>query len=517
MASIESIATRIGRCHGAQEIVENTFEKTPLKNVNNTSKTRWKNVNIDGKTPLKNVIMNLLPCTFLFRRKIYDQMTRWKESLATKRQALIIKGPRQVGKTYIALRFAEDNYANVVYINFKINNSAKMAFEGDFDVNRITLDLSSMLPESKFIPFQTVIILDEIQDCAEARASLKYLVEDGRYDVICTGSLLGIKGYNRKPSRGVSVGFEHTLYMKAMDFEEFLWAKGVPEDVIGNVSDCVMNRKPVSPAIHDSMLRNFREYICIGGMPAAVDAFLSTSDMNAVQTVQRDILESYRDDFAKHRNEKGYEETDRPMLAKINSVFNSIPAQLAKENKKFQYSKLGKSARGNQYLPAIQWLCDYGLTAMCFRLNSMDRPLDGNCDESVFKLYFRDSGLFVSMLERESASAILRGDLGAYKGAIFENIIADAFTKNDRRLFYYARDSGMEIDFVTVIAGETTLVEVKATTGNTKSYKEVLSHPETYGIRRCIKFGECNIGDDGQMLTLPYYASFLLEKLDNAI
>lgn len=453
----------------------------------------------------------------MFRRKIYDEIKAWKQNLSKHPQALIIKGLRQVGKTFIVRRFAEDHYKNIVYINFKNNTSAKKAFEGDFDVNRITLDLSALSPDYRFIPGETAIILDEIQDCAEARAALKSLVEDGRYDIICTGSLLGIKGYNRKANRGVSVGSEHTIYMKSMDFEEFLWAKGVSEEVLGSVKECILNRRPVSSAIHDSLMRSFREYICVGGMPAAVKAFVESNDMNQVQEVQRDILESYRDDFAKHLNENGFEETDRPLLARINAVFDSIPSQLAKENKKFQYSKLGKSARGGQYEPAIQWLSDYGLVARCCRLNMMDRPLEGNKDESVFKLYFRDSGLFISMLEKGTASSILRGDLGAYKGAIFENIVADAFTKSDRRLYYYGKDSGLEVDFVTVVSGEVTLVEVKAVSGNTKSSREILSHPELYGVKRCIKLGEYNIGDDGTILTLPHYAVILIESLDQPI
>lgn len=450
----------------------------------------------------------------MFRRKIYDEMLVWKQSQSTHPQALIIKGLRQVGKTFIACRFAEDNYRNVVYINFKINNNAKKAFEGDFNIDRLTLDLSAISSEYRFIPKETVIILDEIQDCAGARASLKYLVEDGRYDVICTGSLLGIKGYNRKASRGVSVGYEHTIYMKSMDFEEFLWAKGIGEDVIQHVRSSVHSRSPISDTVHESFMRSFREYICVGGMPAVVKAFIGTSDMNRVQMVQRDILEGYRDDFAKHLNEEGYEETDRTLLARINAVFDSIPAQLAKENKKFQYSKLGRSARGNQYEPAIQWLCDYGLTAKCCRLTCLERPLEGNSEEDVFKLYFRDTGLFVAMLEEGTAFAILNGELGAYKGAIYENIIADAFSKAGRRLYYYAKDSGLKLDFITVISGEVTLVEVKAVTGNTKSSREILSHPEIYGVRRCVKFGNYNVGDDGHILTLPHYAAFLTNSLD---
>ncbi len=446
----------------------------------------------------------------MFRRKITDEIIRWKNDTG-KKKALVIKGMRQVGKTYIVQAFAKDNYENVVYINFKDNESAKKIFDGDFVVDRMTLDISATIPQARFVPGKTVIIFDEVQECANARASIKAFMLDGRYDIICTGSLLGIKGYNRKKNRGVPTGFEHIVYMKPMDFEEFLWAKGISETVIEEVKNKFNERKPVSDAIHTSMLRYFREYICVGGMPYVVDRFLSTNDMNVVREEQRDILEEFKDDFGKHLDENEKEATDLVLLGRINRVFDSIPAQLAKENKKFTYSMLEKKGRSENYLSAIQWLYDAGIISICYNLSNLSAPLEGNKIDNIFKIYMQDSGLFVAMLEEGSAGRILSGDLGMYKGAIFENIVADAFSKMSKPLYYYHKDSGLEIDFIAIIENEITLIEVKAVTGNAKSANTILKNREQYGVSRCIKLSANNVGSEEGKLTLPYYMTFLLK------
>ena len=277
----------------------------------------------------------------MFKRKITSELEAWKNS-AGKKKALVIKGLRQIGKTYTVRSFAEEHYENVIYIDFKQNISAKQAFESDLIVDRITLDLSALIPDAHFVPGKTCIIFDEVQECSGARASIKPFMEDGRYDIICTGSLLGIKGYNKRSGKGIPVGFERTIYMKPMDFEEFLWAKGVSLEVIEYIKECYRTRTPIRAAVHTAMLRYFREYICVGGLPYIVDQFISTNDMNIVYQEQRDILEEYKDDFGKHLNENEEEVVDLTLLARINRVFDSIPAQLAKENKKFVYAKLEK-------------------------------------------------------------------------------------------------------------------------------------------------------------------------------
>ena len=445
----------------------------------------------------------------MFKRKITDEMLAWKNT--PNKKALIVKGLRQVGKTTSVRAFAQQNYENVVYVNFKSNNSAKIIFDDDLVINRITTDLSALLPDARFVPYKTVIIFDEIQECANARSSIKAFVEDGRYDVIGTGSLLGIKGYNKKKSKGVPVGFEKTIYMKPMDFEEFLWAKGIQQTVIDYLKDSYRSLTRISETTHRAMIRYFKEYICVGGMPRVVNVFVTSNDMNAVYDEQRDLIEEYKDDFGKHLDENEQEETNMVLLTRINNVFDSIPAQLAKENKKFVFSAMSKKGRSSEYMPAIQWLKDYGLINFCYNLSTIDRPLEGYKIDNIFKLYFVDSGLFISMLERGTASKILNDNLNIYKGAIYENIIADAFSKNGISLYYFHKESGLEIDFVSVINDLLSIVEVKARTGNSKSAKTVLNDKTRYNADNMIKLGEYNIGVKGNMITLPFYLSFLLQ------
>ena len=446
----------------------------------------------------------------MFRRKIIAQLEAWKNDTG-KKKALVIKGLRQIGKTYIVKAFAQEKYENVIYIDFKNNISAKKVFDGDLIVDRITLDLSAIMPDIHFVPGKTCIIFDEIQECSGARAAIKPFMEDGRYDIICTGSLLGIKGYNKKPGKGIPVGFERTIYMKPMDFEEFLWAKGISLDVIEYIKECYRNLIPIRDAVHDSMLRYFREYICVGGLPYVVDRFITTNNMNIVYQEQRDILEEYKDDFGKHLNENEEEEVDFALLARINRVFDSIPAQLSKENKKFVYAKIDKNGRSENYQAAIQWLYDAGLINICYNLNAIDNPLEGNKIDNIFKLYMQDSGLFLAMLEKGNAGKILNGEMGMYKGAIYENIVADCFSKQDRPLYYFHKDSGLEIDFVTKDKDEITLIEVKASTGNTKSAKTILKNKDVYNAEKCIKLSENNIGVVEDLITIPYYLTFMIE------
>ena len=445
----------------------------------------------------------------MFKRKILKEFEKWKVS-GGKKKALVVKGMRQIGKTSSVLEFARANYENVVYINFKENENAKRVFDGDLNVGRITIDLSALFPNTHFVENKTVIVFDEIQECTNARASIKPFMEDGRYDIICTGSLLGIKGYNRKKGKGVPTGFERIIYMKPMDFEEFLWAKGIGENVISYLKDCYEKKEPVSEATHNAMLRYFKEYLCVGGLPYVVSRFVETNDMNVVWQEQQDILEEYKDDFGKHLDENENEEIDRTLLGRINRVFDSIPAQLAKENNKFVYSQLEKKGRSENYQNAIQWLYDCGIINICYNLTNIAEPLDGYKIDNVFKIYMQDTGLFVAMLERGVAAKILSGDMGPYKGPIYENIVADCFSKQGRKLFYFRKDSGLEIDFVENINGEIAIIEVKAKTGRAKSAKTVLSN-DNYAAKIGYKLSENNIGVADKMVTLPYYMAMFLE------
>ena len=448
----------------------------------------------------------------MLKRKIFDELVKWKNNTLTKKKALVIKGLRQIGKTFIVKQFANEYYENQIYINFKNNDDIKAVFEENLNVDRILIDLSAKMPNIKIIPYKTIIIFDEIQECANARASIKPFVEDGRFDIIATGSLLKIKGYNRKKGKGVPTGFERIIYMHPLDFEEFLWAKGVGDNVISYLKQCFEEKKQVSKATHEAMIRYFKEYICVGGLPETVNTFINTNDMNEVYKEQRDIIEEYKDDFGKHLDKNENEEVDELLLARIEEVFDSIPSQLAKENKKFQYSKIKVKGRSADYREAIQWLVDAGIISQCFNLSNLTLPLEGNKIDNIFKIYMSDSGLFISMLEKGTAGEILSGNLYGYKGAIFENIIADAFSKMGRKLYYFHKDSGLEVDFITKYKGEVTLIEVKATNGNTKSSNIILDNYNEYHVKKIIKFGEYNIGETNSKLTLPYYMVFLLNE-----
>ena len=447
----------------------------------------------------------------MFYRKIYAELNKWKESNKIKKRALIIKGLRQIGKTTIVLEYAKNNYKNIIYMNFMINKSLKDIFNGDLDVNEIIKKISAAIPNSKFIPNETVIIFDEIQECANARTSIKSFMLDDRFDIMATGSLIGLRGYNRKQVYGIPTGFEYILTMYPMDFEEYLLARGVNKDVIDYLTDCYLNRKKVDESIHKNISNYFKEYLCIGGMPDAVNTFLLTHDMNQVHDLLRNILEQYKDDFGKHLNENEYPIINKFELRKIEEVYNSIPKQLAKENKKFQYKILNKNAVSRDYRDAITWLEEFGLIKLCFNLNLLELPFDGNSSDNIFKIYVVDSGLFIAMLEDGSINNIINGDLKIYNGAIYENIIAEAFIKNNKDLYYYNKNSETEIDFVTKTNNELTLIEVKANNGSTKSLRDILTNKEKYNVNKAIKLINGNIGYKDEIYSIPHYLAFLIK------
>ncbi len=444
----------------------------------------------------------------MLKRKMYDELLSWKNSKDKK--PLVVKGLRQIGKTYIVKKFAQENYKNVIYLDFRKNQELRSIFDRSFVVNDLISQITANIPKVSAVPYETLLIFDEVQDCPNARSSLKYFYEDGRYDVICTGSLLGIKGYSQKSDNSVPVGYEEVVYMKPMDFEEFLWANNIPESVISNLSDSFSEGKEILPATHARLTEIFRKYICVGGMPEVVQAFTETGDMNRVLKLQRNILESYKDDFGRHLKEDNSLYTDKKELATILAVFNSIPSQLAKENKKFQFSKIGGKGKNDDFKRALQWLEDAGIINRCYNLSITELPLEGNKCEDVFKVYMQDSGLFVAMLEDGTQSDILNGNLLIYKGAIYENIIADAFSKMNRKLYYFHKDSGLEIDFVTRYKGKCTVIEVKADNGKSKSLSTVINNFGHYHVDSAIKIREGNIAKSGNVIYIPHYLAFLI-------
>lgn len=430
-------------------------------------------------------------------------MEEWKRD--PKRKPVIIKGCRQCGKTFSVLEFAKRNYKNVVYLNFFENPDYASVFSGSLEVDNITMLLSALLGDkATFEAGETVLILDEIQECPEARTALKFFHLDGRYDVIGTGSLLGVRGYGKEP-RSVPVGSETVMDMYPLDFEEFLWANGIEDRMIDVLRNCLQKETPVQEALQNRMRELLLQYTVVGGMPEAVQTFVDTKRADEVLRIQRDIIRSYEDDMVKY--------ADRKDKANIKECFQSIPKQLAKENKKFQYSIVRKGSTASKYAGSLQWIEDAGIITRCYNLSITELPLDGNAEKDVFKVYMRDCGLFVSMLEDGTQYDILQGNLYGYKGAIFENLIADIFGKMGRKLYYFHKDSGLEVDFVIRYKGECTLVEVKASDGNTKSTKTILKHPEKYHVYHAIKLGDYNVGRAGQILTLPLYMAFLLDEI----
>ena len=437
----------------------------------------------------------------MLNRKIDAVLKSWKETPGHK--PLIIKGCRQCGKTFSVRQFAQKNYAHEIYLNFYENKNYAAVFSGSLEIDHLTMLLSALLgPGAVFEAGKTVIIMDEIQECPEARTSLKFFATDGRYDVIGTGSLLGVSGYGRKPA-SIPVGYEQVEEMYPLDFEEFLWASGIEDSVIMYLRDCLEKEIPVADALHEKLRSLLLQYAVVGGMPAVVQTFIDTHQMNTVLRLQRGILSDYEDDMVKYADNK-----DKPH---IRECFQSIPRQLSKENKKFQYSIVKKGSTATKFAGSLQWIEDAGIISRCYNLSIPELPLAGNAVQDVFKVYMRDMGLFVAMLEDGSQFDILQGNLFGYKGAIFEGLIADIFSKMGRKLYYYHKDSGLEVDFVIRYKGECTLVEVKATSGNTKSTKTILNHPEKYHVRQAIKLGDYNVGRSGQLLTLPLYMAFLLD------
>lgn len=390
-------------------------------------------------------------------------------------------------------------------MNFFENPDYCSVFEGSLEIDNITMLLSALLgSEAVFEPGKTILVLDEIQECPDARTALKFFHLDGRYDVIGTGSLLGVRGYGKEP-KSIPVGYETTIDMSPLDFEEFLWANGISEVVIDSLRKNIRGVTSVPAALHKKMRQLLLQYTVVGGMPDVVQTFVDTKRLDEVLNMQRDIVRSYEDDMIKYANQKD--------KSHILECFQSIPKQLSKENKKFQYSVVKKGSTASKYAGSLQWIEDAGIISRCYNLTATELPLDGNAQDDVFKVYMRDCGLFISMLEDGTQFDVLQGNLARYKGAIFENLIADMFTKMGRKLYYFHKNSGLEVDFVIRYKGECTLVEVKASSGNTKSTKTILAHPEKYHVNSAIKLGDYNVGRSGEILTLPLYMAFLLTEV----
>lgn len=440
----------------------------------------------------------------MYKRKIEYFLLEWKND--PDRKPLVIKGCRQCGKTSSVLEFARKNYKNVIYMDFHEQKELCTLFEGSLQIDYLTVAISAAIPSAKFEKGKTCLIFDEIQDCPQARSSLKFFKLDGRYDVICTGSLLGVNGYRTSDANySVPVGFETIIDMNPMDFEEWLWANGIQDSVIELLKTSLSEEKTIPKPIHDRMRQLMLQYIVVGGMPEAVKKFFATHDMNQVVAIQRNIVEEYKTDMVKYAN---HEDRNR-----IRECFESIPRQLSKENKKFTYSMVRKGGRSKDYVGCLQWIEDAGIIHRCYNLSITELPLSGNALQDSFKVFMADTGLFISMLDEGTQSDILQGSLFGYKGAIYENVVADILGKMGRKLYYFHKTDGIEIDFMMRYNGECTPLECKARTGNAKSLSTLLKHPEKYHVYHALKLGDYNVGREGALLTLPLYMGFLLTNV----
>lgn len=444
----------------------------------------------------------------MFKRKIECQLESWLKDSAHK--PIIIKGVRQCGKTSSVKDFAKKHFKNVVYLDFREHPEYKKFFIPNLEVDSIIMRITAAMPDAEIEPRNTCFIFDEVQDCPRARGALKYFHLDGRYEVMCTGSLLGVNGYKTKEEQeeeeasSIPVGFEEIVNMYPMDFEEWLWANGIRQMHVDYLKKCYANLTPVDTAIHDRFRELLRLYVIVGGMPEAVTTFIETKQIGKVLNIQRRIIDEYKADMIKYALP-----ADK---SRIRECFESIPAQLAREYKKFAYVAVRPGARGRDYAGSLQWIEDAGIIRRCYNVDITELPLDGNKIQSEFKVYMADIGLLVSMLEEGTQSNILEGDLLGYKGAIYENLLADIFSKMGRKLYYYHKNGGIELDFLMRHKGRCTPVECKATTGNAKSLRTVLNHPEKYKVGMAVKLGDYNVGLKDNLLTLPMYMAFLLNE-----
>ena len=433
------------------------------------------------------------------KRKIDSYLESWFYDKDKK--PLIVKGARQIGKTNSIREFARGHYGYFIEINFIENPQFKSILENGYNPDTIIKNITRINPKIIFIPGKTLIFFDEIQAYPDIVTSLKFFAEYGLYDVICSGSLLGI---NYKTIESISVGYKTDYEMFSMDFEEFLWAKGYDASLREDLFQHITDMNAFNETTMNSMHSLFLDYIVLGGMPEVVSRYIETDTFSGTNELQKQIIAAYREDIRKYA--EGADQT------RITRVFDAVPAQLAKENKKFQISKVATGARFHAYGGCVDWLQDAGIVKKCYCLNFPELPLKGNFDDTKFKLYMADTGLLTAMLDEESQEDLRSNkNLGVYKGALYESIVAEALYKQGYSLFYYKRDDGtLEEDFFVRTKEKLIPVEVKARTGQSQSMKSLINNDRYRDIEWGIKLSVNNIGFTDNLYTLPYFCTFLL-------
>ena len=437
----------------------------------------------------------------LLKRKVDDILLEWKNR--TDRKPLIIKGARQIGKTESISAFAQKNYKSVITINFVEQPKYKNIFIDGYEIDSILKNISLLDPSLDFIPGHTLFFFDELQECPKCATALKFFKTDGRFDVICSGSLMGI---NYTEIESNAVGYKEDFEMHSMDFEEFLWAKGYTQAFVEEMYRHMIELKPFSQIELDTLFGIFKDYIILGGMPDVVNTYIKNKNFSGTLAKQRQLLIDYDEDITKYA--VGLDK------AKVRNVYNHLSVFLAKENKRFQISKLTKNARNRDYIGTVEWLSAAGIVAPCYCLADVELPLKGNYDSKLYKLYFKDTGLLIASLDEEAQEDLRANrNFGTYKGALYENIVGDMLSKQGYNLFYYKQESpSIEMDFFVRDANSLIPVEVKAKDGATASLRKLIEgdkYPDIkYGIKLCYK----NIGFNGQFYTFPYFMTFLLKR-----
>lgn len=438
----------------------------------------------------------------LLERKIDTFLSDWKSN--PKRKPLIVKGARQIGKTESIRAFGRVNYDSVLEMNFMLQKKFRNIFNDGYEVDQIIKNISILEPSWKIIPNRTLLFFDELQKCPDCATSLKSFCQDRRFDVICSGSLMGIY-YEEIESN--AVGYKEDYDMFSMDFEEFLWAKGYSKEQVEDLFAHTLSLKPFSQLEMDTYMGIFRDYMTLGGMPEVVKMYIDNGHFGGTLKLQRQLLKDYEEDITKYAKE-----TDK---AKVLAVYSHIPTFLAKENKKFQITKVAKGARNREYIGAVEWLKEAGVINVCYCLNNVELPLKGNYDPDFYKIYYHDTGLLIASLDEEAQDELrVNRNFGTYKGAVYENVVGEMLRKSGyEQLYFYKHDNpAVEMDFFVRDADSLIPVEVKAKDGTTASLNNLIkwdSYPEVkYGI----KFGYKNIGWNGSFYTFPYFLAFLLKR-----
>ena len=439
----------------------------------------------------------------MLKRKIDKYLEEWKASIDKK--PLIVKGARQVGKTASIRYFGEKYYNNIVEINFALQPKYKQIFADGYEVDSIIKNITLLNPTLVFVPHDTLLFFDELQEYPDCATSLKSFKQDGRYDVICSGSLMGLY-YQQIESN--SVGYKTDYEMYSLDFEEFLWAKGYDEHFINDLYQHMVELKPLSNMQMDVLGGLFSDYMILGGMPEVVSRYIESGQFSGLLQLQRQLLQDYEEDITKYAS--GFDK------AKVLAVYRHITTFLAAENKRFQVTKIARGARNREYIGAVEWLANAGIINICYCLQTPSLPLKGNYDAKLYKVYYRDTGLLIASLDEEAQEDLRANrNFGTYKGAIYENIVGDMLVKQGYDLYYYRSESpSLEMDFFVRDAQSLIPVEVKAKDNATVSLNRLISSDKEkyddiqYGIKLCNK----NIGFNGKFYTFPYFLTFLLRR-----